>query len=171
MEDDSTSVEKIVERREAGSGFSPLSGKQRERLIKRLALFGLPNREIVRISGASSRTVARTLQQMGIRRRRPEVRPFPSPKKRRGRHRMEILLQYYALKEVLLSSIYQLAGESGLPLEKLFGLIRQNVSPSQWAIRSCLACGQPVLTSGPSERFCPACKKRVRQSQRGVEIL
>lgn len=94
MEDDSTSVKKIEDRREAGSGFSPLSGKQRERLIKRLACFGLPNREIVRISGASSRTVARTLQQMGIRRRRPEVQPFPSPRKRRGRHRLEILFQY-----------------------------------------------------------------------------
>ncbi|GEM_PF-5785320 len=170
MKDQSTSIDEPEDQSKPGSGYLHLSGKQRDHLIKRLALFSLPTREIVRLTGMSSRTVARTLQRLGIKRKKFDVLMFPFSRKQQTRHLMEILTQYYALNHyVLLDSLHHLAKRNGISLKKLFDLIRQHVSPSRWAIRSCLACGQPALTSGPADRYCVKCKKRVKKAHGGLD--
>jgi len=144
-----------------------LAEADRDLLIKRLARLGLPTREIIRITGASGRTVARTMQRLGIERKKPER--FSSSGKRHAQRLIEILTQYYALQKVTLDSLDQLAKGNGISLEKLLDLIREHVSPSRWAIRSCLACSQSALTSSPSDRYCPMCKKEVKKAREGME--
>lgn len=134
---------------------------ERDLLVKRLALCGLPTREIVRITAASGRTVARIIQRWGIRRPRPEHRT--SPRMRRAQRLTEILSGYYALNEITLDSLDRLARTHGLSVKELFDLLRENVSPSRWAIRACLACGQSALTSSPADRYCLACKNTVKR--------
>ncbi len=141
--------------------------EERDLLVKRLAACGLPTREIVRITDASSRTVARTMQRLGIQRTKPER--FSSSRKRHTQRLVEVLTEYYALQEVTLDSLNQIARRNGLPIEKLLTLIREHVSPSRWAIRPCLACEQPALTSSPSDRYCPNCKKKVKKAREGME--
>ena len=136
---------------------------ERDLLVKRLALCGLPTREIVRITAASGRTVARIIQRWGIRRPRPEHRTVP--RMRRAQRVAEILTGYYALDEITLDSLDRLARTHGLSVKELFDLIRENVSPSRWAIRACLACGQPALTSSPGDRYCMACKNTVKKAR------
>lgn len=144
-----------------------LSDEERDLLVKRLAASGLPTREIVRITGASGRTVARIMQRWGITRKIRDG--FHPVKKGYARSLPEILRQYYDLKEVTLDSLSRLAGENSLPLKSLLDLVRENVSPSRWAIRPCLGpCGQSVLTSSPADRYCPACKVKVKKDRKGI---
>lgn len=140
---------------------------ERDILVKRLAACGLPTREIVRLTGTSSRTVARILQRQGIRRKKPE--PRSTHRKHHSRRLPEILNAYFALEEVTLGTLEQIAREHGITLKKLCDLIREHVSPSRWAVRPCLACGQTALTSSPSDRYCPACKKKVKKTREGLE--
>jgi len=151
---------------ENGRNDSLVSDEERDLLVKRLAKCGLPTREIVRITGVSSRTAARIMQRWGIKRRKTDQFPF---RKRIARSLGEILGQYYALKEISLDALDQLARQNRLSLKNLFDLIRENVSPSRWAIRSCLACSQPALTSSPADRYCPACKKKVMRTRVGMD--
>lgn len=137
--------------------------EERDLLVKRLALCGLPTREIVRITAASGRTVARIIQRWGIRRPRPEHRTVP--RMRRAQRLAEILAGYYALNEITLDSLDHLARKYGLSVKELFDLIRENVSPTRWAIRACLACGQLALTSSPGDRYCLACNSTVRRAR------
>jgi DNA invertase Pin-like site-specific DNA recombinase len=145
------------------SGPQLFADEERDLLVKRLALCGLPTREIVRITAASGRTVARIIQRWGIRRPRPEHRA--APRMRRAQRLGEVLGEYYALNEITLDSLDRLSREHGLSVKELFDLIRENVSPSRWAIRSCLACGQSALTSSPSDRYCSACKSTVKKAR------
>lgn len=151
---------------ENGRNGSLVSDEERDLLVKRLANCGLPTREIVRITGVSSRTAARIMQRWGIKRRKPDQFPF---RKRITRSLVETLGQYYALKEISLDALDQLARKNRLSLKKLFDMIREHVSPSRWAIRSCLACSQPALTSSPADRYCPACKKKVKKTRSGMD--
>lgn len=144
-----------------------LSDEERDLLVKRLAACGLPTREVIRITGASGRTVARTMQRWGIRRKRPD--DLRSSRKGHARHLGEILGQYYELTEVTLDALDQLARENGLFLKIFVGLIREHVSPSRWAIRICLSCEQPALTTSPADRYCPLCKKKVKKARSGME--
>lgn len=146
-----------------------LSEEERDLLVKRLAGSGLPTREIVWITVASGRTIARSMQRFGIRRKKPE-RNTP-PKKRHDQRLIEILTQYYSFNEVTLDSLDQLARENGLSFGKLINLIQEHVSPSRWAMRNCLACSQPALTSSPADRYCAACKKKVKKRRKGVDEL
>ena len=166
-QDEPTFDDEIKNHWQEGSLGESLLDEDRALLIKRLAFCGIPTREIVRITGASSRTVARTLQRLGIQRKNPE-RHSPS-RKRYEQRLIEILTQYYALNEITLDSLDQIASENGLTLRKLMALIHEHVSPSRWAIRSCLACGQPALTSGPADRYCVKCKKRVKKAHGGLD--
>lgn len=143
------------------------SDEERDLLVKRLALCGLPTREIVRITSASGRTVARIIQRWGIRRPRPDRRTVP--RMRRTQRLAEILAAYYALNEITLDCLDRLAKEHGLSVKDLFDVIRENVSPSRWAIRVCLACGQSALTSSPADRYCSACKGTVRKARGKVD--
>lgn len=142
-------------------------GRDRDLLVKRLAACGLPTREIVMITGTSNRTVARIMQRFGLLRKRPER--HTSSRKRHTQRLMDILTHYYALKEVTLDSLEQLARQHGLALKKLFDLIREHVSPLRWAIRTCLSCGQSTLTPSPAARYCPTCKKKVRKAREGMD--
>jgi len=141
--------------------------KDRDLLVKRLAACGLPTREIVRITGTSTRTVARIMQRFGLLRKRPER--LPSSRKRHTQRLTDILTHYYALKEVTLDSLEQLARQQGITLRKLFALIREHVSPLHWAIRTCLACGKSTLTPSPAARYCPACKKKIKKTRVGMD--
>jgi hypothetical protein len=143
------------------------SEEDRDLIINRLLSLGLHTREMVRVTGASPRTVARILQKLGIQRKKPER--FPSTRKRRAQRIVEILTQYYALKEVTLDSLVLLARQNGLSFRKLLNLIRENVTSSRWAMRLCLNCNQPALTSSPSDRYCPMCKKKVKKAREGLE--
>jgi hypothetical protein len=150
-----------------GGNGSLFSDEERDLLVKRLATCGLPPREIVGVTGVSSRTAARIMQRLGIKRKKPvQFYPF---KKRSPRSLPEILGQYYALKEITLDSLDQLARRNGFPLKKLFDMIREHISPSRWAIRSCIACNQPTLSSSPADRYCPACKKKVMRTRVGMD--
>src|SRR5574341_1047415 len=82
---------------------------------------------------------------------------------RRAQRLADVLGEYYALNEITLDSLDRLAGKHGLSVKELFDLIRENVSPSRWAIRARLACGQSALTSSPSDRYCSTCKSTVRK--------
>ncbi len=144
-----------------------LSDQERDLLIKRLTACGLPTQEIVRITGASGRTVARSMQRLGLKRKKPER--CSSSRKRHDQRLIEILTQYYALHELTLDSLDQLTCENGLTLRKLLNLIQEHVSPSRWAIRPCLSCSQPALTSSPSDRYCPTCKKKVKKVREGMD--
>ncbi len=139
------------------------SDEERDLLVKRLALCGLPTREIIRVTAASGRTVARIIQRWGIRRPRPEHRTVP--RMRRAQRLADVLGEYYALNEITLDSIDRLARTHGLSVKELFDLIRENISPSRWAIRACLACGQSALTSSPADRYCLACKNTVKRAR------
>lgn len=143
------------------------SDEERDLLVKRLALCGLPTREIVRITAASGRTVARIIQRWGI--RRPKVELGTVPRMRRAQRLAEIFASYYALGELTLDSLDRLAKEHGLSVKELFDLIRENVSPTRWAIRTCLACSQSALTSSPADRYCVACKGTVRKARGKVD--
>lgn len=156
-DDDSTDEES------AQSAPQLFSDEERDLLVKRLALCGLPTREIVRIAAASGRTVARIIQRWGIRRTKPEHRTVP--RMRRVQRLAEILTGYYALNEITLDSLDLMAREHAFSVKELFDLIRENVSPSRWAIRACLACGQAALTSSPADRYCSACKNTVRKTR------
>jgi hypothetical protein len=153
-----------------------VSSADRDLLIKRLASCGLPSGEIVRITGTSGRTVARTLQRLGLKRSNQQsalsfIQRVAS-RKRHSLHLTAILTRYYSLEEITLDSLHQLACENGLSLKKLFDLIREHVSPSRWAIRPCLGpCGQPALTSSPADRYCPRCKKKVDKSRKDFHPL
>jgi len=168
VQDDNTFLDEIEDRHEEGPDYLHLSSKRRERLIKRLANCGLPTREIVRLSGISSRTVARTLQRLGTKRKRYEVPPYPFPRKRQAKRMEGILTQYYAIDEHHLNSLHHLARGNGISLKKLFDLIRKHVSPSRWAVRTCLVCGQPALTPSPKDRTCPACRKEQKEARGGI---
>jgi hypothetical protein len=144
-----------------------LQDDDRDILVKRLAACGLPTRDIVRLTGTSSRTAARILQRQGIRRKK--TAPNSTTKKHHSRRLPEILNAYFALEEVTLGTLEQIAREHGIGLKKLCDLIREHVSPSRWAVRSCLACGQTALTSSPADRYCPACKKKVKKTREGLE--
>lgn len=144
-----------------------LSDEERDLLVKRLAACGLPTREIARITGTSGRTVARIMQRGGITRKIGDG--FNPVKKGYARSLPEILRQYYGLEEVTLDSLSRLAGENSLPLKSLLDLVRENVSPSCWAIRPCLGpCGQSVLTSSPADRYCLKCKIKVKKDRKGI---
>ncbi|MFQ5779152.1 MAG: hypothetical protein ACE5HN_00030 [Nitrospiria bacterium] len=153
------------EREEAAGEL--FSEEERDLLVGRLASRSIPTREIVRTTAASGRTVARIMQRWGIRRKEPEGVSLHC----RGYSRQlaGILGGYYALEEVTLDSLDRLAGENGLSLKNLFDLIREHVSPSRWAVRTCLACSQLAVTSSSAGRYCPACKKKVRKDRRGME--
>lgn len=152
---------------EETSGGEFLSEEERDLLVKRLAGCGLPTREIIWITGSSGRTVARVMQRWGITRKRSEG--LPSIKRGYARFLSEILRQYYDLKEVTLDSLDHLAKGNRYSLKALFDLIRENVSPSRWAIRPCLGpCGQSVLTPSPADRYCPTCKRKVKKDRRGI---
>ncbi|MEW6682564.1 MAG: hypothetical protein AB1451_06530 [Nitrospirota bacterium] len=140
---------------------------ERDLLVRRLALCGLPTREIVRITAASGRTVARIIQRWGIRRPRPEHRTVA--RMRRTQRLGEVLAGYYTLNEITLDSLDRLAREHGLSVKELFDLIRENVSPSRWVIRTCLACGQSALTSSAADRYCSACKGTVKKARGKVD--
>lgn len=144
-----------------------LSEEERDLLVKRLAACGLPTREIIWITGASGRTVARIMQRWGVQRKKPERILFS--KKRNTQRFIEILAQYYALPIITLDSLDQLASGNELSLKKLLDLVRKHVSPFHWAIRSCLVCDQPALTSSPSDRYCPRCKKGVKKVRESLE--
>lgn len=137
--------------------------EERDLLVKRLALCGLPTREIVRMTGASGRSVARIIQRWGIRRPKPKHRT--AQRMRRAQRLTDVLGEYYALDEITLDSLDRLAREYGLSVKELFDLIRENVSPSRWAIRACLACGQLALTSSGADRYCSACKSTVKKAR------
>ncbi len=141
--------------------------KDRDLLVKRLATCGLPTREIVRITGTSTRTVARIMQRFGLLRKSHER--LPSSRKRHTQRLTEILTHYYALKEITLDSMEQLARQHGLALKKLFDLIREHVSPLRWAMRACLKCQELTLTPSPAARYCLACKKKVRKAREGMD--
>ncbi len=143
------------------------SEEDRDLVINRLLSLGIHTREMVEITGAFPRTVARILQKLGVQRKKPEK--FPITRKRRVQRLVEILTEYYALKEVTLDLLDQLARENGLSFRKLLDLSRGNVSPSRWAIRLCLACGQSALTSSPSDRYCATCRKKVKKAREGLE--
>jgi hypothetical protein len=144
-----------------------ISEEERDLLVKRLAACGLPTREIVWISGASGRTVARVMQRWGIVRKRSDG--FPTIKTGYARGLPDILRQYYIVKEVTLDSLQYLAKENSISLKRLLDLIRENVSPSRWAIRSCLGtCGQFVLTSSPADRYCITCKIKLKKNRKGI---
>jgi len=145
------------------SGPQLFADEERDLLVKRLALCGLPTREIVRITTASGRTVARIIQRWGIRRPRQEHRTVP--RMRRAQRLAEVLAGYYGLNEITLDSLDRLARTHGFSVKELFDLIRENVSPSRWAIRACLACGQSALTSSPADRYCVVCKNTVRKAR------
>ncbi len=149
------------------SGPQLFSDEERDLLVKRLALCGLPTREIVRITAASGRTVARIIQRWGIRRPRPEHRTVQ--RMRRAQRLADVLGEYYALNEITLDSLDRLAKMHGLSVKELFDLIRENVSPSRWAIRACLACGRAALTSSPGDRYCLACKNTVKKARGKVD--
>jgi transposase len=144
-----------------------LQDDERDILVKRLAACGLPTREIVRLTGTSSRTVARILQRQGIRRKKAE--PHSTPGKRYSRRLTEILNAYFALEEVTLGTLEQIAREYGITLKKLCDLVREHVSPSRWAIRNCLACGQCALTSSPGDRYCRECKRKVKKTRQRMD--
>ena len=107
------------------------------------------------------------MQRFGVQRKRSEK--VSTPKKSQNQRLIEILTQYYALKEITLNSLDQLAHKNGLSLKKLLNLIQEHVSPSRWAIRTCLNCNQPVPTSSPSDRYCSACKKKVQKTRDGID--
>ena len=140
-----------------------VSDEERDLLVNRLSSCGLPNREIVEIAGTSSRTVARKMQRLGIKRKKPER--YSTLRKRHEQRLIEILTQYYSLQEVTLDSLDLLARKNSLHLKNLLDLIRENVSPSRWAIRNCLSCGKSALTSSPCDRYCSTCKKKVKKAR------
>lgn len=142
-------------------------GRDRDLLVRRLAACGLPTREIVRISGTSTRTVARIMQRFGLLRKRHER--LPSSRKRHTQRLTEILTHYYALKEITIDSLEQIARQHGLPLKKLFDLIREHVSPSRWAMRTCLKCEELTLTPSPAARYCPTCKEKVKKARSSMD--
>lgn len=144
-----------------------LSEEERTLLVEYLLVENLPPREIIRIAGVSSRTVTRVMQRLELRRR--NVGRVSSSRKRHAQRLHEILSQYYTLEEVTLDALDQLAGENSLSLKALLDLIRDHVSPSRWAIRRCLTCEQPTLTSSPADRYCPTCKKKVKKVRGGIE--
>lgn len=144
-----------------------LSDEGRDLLVKRMVTCGLPTREIVRVTGASGRTVARIMQRWGIKRK--ESNDFCSYGRGHARRLDEILGQYYTLSEATLDTLEQLARGNGLSLKRLFGLLGEHVSPSRWAIRNCLTCGQPALTSSPAERYCPTCKRKIKKNRKGIQ--
>lgn len=149
------------------SGGEFLSEEERDLFVKRLAACDLPTREIIWITGASGRTVARVMQRWGISRKRSDG-SF-SIKRVYTRCLPEVLRQYYDLKETTLDSLDHLARRNRYSLKALFDLIRENVSPSRWAIRSCLgSCGQSVLTQSPADRYCPTCKIKVKKDRKGI---
>lgn len=166
MQEASISDEDLEERDEEKLIEGFLSDEERDLLVKRLAACSLPTREIVRIAAASGRTVARVMQRWGIKGRRGDR--FHSSRQGYSPSLPEILGEYYALQEVTLDAIDQLAVKNGLSLKKLFDLLRECISPFRWAIRSCLACEQTVLTSSPADRYCPACKKKVKRVRSGM---
>lgn len=171
VQDDKNSLDQFEDQSKGGKGSFHLSPNWRDRLIKRLADCGLPCREIVLLSGASSRTVARTLQRLGIRRKKYELPQYPSHRKRHAKSLETILTQYYGIPfdELQLDSLHQLARRNGISLKKLFDLIRQHVSPSRWAIRTCLHCNQPAVTSSPADRYCQLCRKKLKKAREGLE--
>lgn len=145
-----------------------LSDEERDLLVKRLASYGLPTREIIWITGTSGRTVARVMQRWGVTRKRPDG--FRSFRKGYSRCLPEILRRYYDLKEVTLDTLDHLARGSELSLKLFLNLIRENVSPSRWAIRTCLgSCGQSTLTPSPAERYCLTCKKKIKKDRKNID--
>lgn len=143
------------------------SAKERDRLVKALARYALPSRDIAEIAGVSTRTIARTMQRLGIR-----------PKGRSGRRRRvvldplqiaSILSRYFALEEPTLYALNQLARENDLSLKALFDLIREEVSPSRWSPRPCPGCGQTTPTPSPANPHCPACRKHGERDRGGIE--
>jgi len=144
-----------------------LSEEERTLLVEYLLVENLPPREIVRIAGVSSRTVSRVMQRLGIRRGDPGKRS--SSRKRHAQRLHEILSQYYALEEVTLDVLNQLAGENDLFLKMLLDLIQEHVSPSRWAIRACLACGASAVTPSPADRYCPACRNKVKKIREKID--
>lgn len=144
-----------------------LSEEERTLLAEYLLVENLPPREIIRVAGVSSRTVTRVMQRLGLRRR--NVGRVSSSRKRHAQRLHEILSQYYALEEVTLDALDQLAGENSLSLKSLFDLIREHVSPSRWAIRRCLTCGASAVTPSSADRYCPTCKKKVKKVRGGIE--
>ncbi|HXC62051.1 MAG TPA: hypothetical protein VNV63_05215 [Nitrospiria bacterium] len=171
VQDGKNSLDQLEDQGKKRQDSLYLSPKHRDRLIKRLATCGLPVREIVLLSGASGRTVARTLQRLGISRKKYELPQYPSPRKRHAKSLETILTQYYGIPfdELQLDSLHQLARRNGISLKKLFDLIRQHVSPSRWAIRTCLNCNQPSLTSSPADRYCSLCRRKVKKAREGLE--
>lgn len=134
-----------------------LSGNERDRLVKVLARYKLPSREIAEIAGVSARTVTRTMQRLGTR-----------PKGRSGRRRRAvldpsrialILSRYFSLEAPTLDALNQLARENDLSMKALFDLIREEVSPSRWSLRTCPGCGQTTPTPSPADLHCLACRK------------
>jgi len=128
--------------REPARGF--LSSGERKLLVKALARYELPSRDIAEIVGVSIRTVARTMQRLGIR-----------AKGRSGRRRRfvldpsriaSILTRYFSLEAPTLDALNQLARENNLSIKALFDLIREEASPSRWSLRPCPGCGQTTPT-------------------------
>jgi len=135
-----------------------LSCKEQDRLVKVLARYELPSRDIAEIAGVSPRTVARTMRRLGIR-----------PKGRSGRRRRivldsshipSILTRYFSLEAPTLDALDQLARENNLSMKALFDLIREEVSPSRWSLRPCPGCGETAPTPSPADLHCPACRKQ-----------
>lgn len=164
MQNHSTSeVEQKEDEEEAGEAF--LSEEERDLLVKYLARDSFPLGEIAEIAGVSTRTATRILQRLGVRRRRP----VPSSRGCHARRLSEILTRYYALEEVTPDALWQLAREEGLSMKALFRLIEEHVSPSRWAIRACLACGGSAVTPSPADRYCPACRNKVKKIREKID--
>lgn len=142
--------------------------EERDLLIKELAEYGLPTWETVRITGASGRTVARVIQRLGVHRKKPERILFS--KKRNTQLLIEILVQYYALPTITVDSLDRLARGNGLPLKNSWIWCRKMFPHSIGRSDLVWSCGQSALTSSPSDRYCPRCKKRVKKGGRGWKI-
>lgn len=143
-----------------------LPSKEQDRLVKVLARYELPSRDIAEIAGVSARTVTRTMQRLGIR-----------AKGRSGRRRRFvldpsrialILSRYFSLEAPTLDALNQLARENDLSLKALFDLIRKEVSPSRWSLRPCPCCGVATPTPSPADRYCLACRKQGKKEQGGT---
>lgn len=143
-----------------------LFGKEQDRLIRSLARYELPSRDIAEIVGISSRTVVRTIQRLEIR-----------LKGRSGRRRRivldpsriaPILTRYFALEAPTLNALNQLARENDLSMKALFDLIREEVSPFRWSLRTCPGCGQTTPTPSPTDLYCLACRKQGKKEQGGT---
>jgi len=126
---------------------------------------GRPTREIVWLSCNSSWTVARTLQRLGIKRNKHELLQYPSPWKRPANRLMRILTQHYALDEVLLGSLHQLARGNASHLKS--SLPDPGACLTLPLCHSYLSCQWPADPSFQSKRPLLSCLHKAKQEGPG----